>query len=80
MRMQRSLAQIERDFEEEAVEERERRSRLRNEAARRSRTRRSERVEKQGTLRFAGLVAAILLTSVIVTILMFESLSLLIAP
>ncbi len=80
MRMRRSLAQIERAFEEEAVEERERRRRLRNEAAQRSRARRSQRVEKQGNLRFVGLVAAILLTGVIVTIVMFETLSLLIAP
>lgn len=78
--MQRSLAEIERDFEEEAVEERERRARLRNEAAQRSRARRSQRFEKQSDLRFAGLVAAILLTGVIVTIVMFETLSLLIAP
>jgi hypothetical protein len=81
MRMQRSLAQIERAFEEEAVaEERERRDQLRREAAKRSRVRKSQRVEKQGNLRFVGLAVAILMTSVIVTIVMFETLSLLIAP
>ena len=80
MRMQRSLAQLEQAFHEETVEEQERRARLRREAAMRSRTRRHERVEKQGSLRFAFLVAAILLTSVIVTIVMFETLALLVSP
>ena len=80
MRMRQSLAQLEQAFKEEAFEERERRSRLRRQAVERSRNRRHERVEKAGNLRFAGLVAAILATSVIVTILMFETLALLVAP
>lgn len=80
MRMRQSLAQLEQAFKEEAFEERERRERLRREAAERSRNRRQVRVDKRSNLRFAGLVAAILLTSVIVTVLMFETLALLIAP
>ena len=80
MRMRQSLAQLEQAFKEEAFEERERRSTLRRQAVERSRNRRQERVEKAGNLRFAGLVLAILATSVIVTILMFETLALLIAP
>ncbi len=74
------MAQLEEAFKEEAVEERERRAALRRQAAERSRARRSQRVEKQGTLRFIGLAAAIFATAVVVTILMFESLALLIGP
>lgn len=81
MRVHQSLAEIEEAFREEAVaEERARRAALRREAAQRSRERRSARAEKHGNLRFFGLVAAILLTSVIVTIVMFETLALLTAP
>jgi anti-sigma-K factor RskA len=80
MRMRQSLAEFEEAFHEEAVTERERRSLLRHQAAQRSRTRRHDRVERHGNLRFAGLVLAILATSVIVTLVMFESLALLIGP
>lgn len=80
MRVHQSLAEIEEAFKEETVEERERRERRRRHAATRSRVRRSERVEKQGDLRFAGLVLAILLTTVVVTFVMFEMLALLTAP
>ncbi|HEV2075171.1 MAG TPA: hypothetical protein VGR10_02940 [Thermoleophilaceae bacterium] len=80
MRMQQSLDRFERQLEEEVAEERERRARLRREAAERSRARRSERVERQGTWRFVGLIVAILLTAFAVTWAMFESLVLLIGP
>jgi hypothetical protein len=80
MRWRQSLAQWEAAFEEEAYEERERRARLRHQAAQRSRVRRSQRDETRSTLRFVGLVAAILLTAVVVTIMMFETLALLIGP
>ncbi len=81
MRVNQSLAQIEEAFKEEAVEEeRQRREALRREAAERSRERRSSRVEKQGNVRFFGLVAAIFLTAILVTWVMFEALALLTAP
>lgn len=80
MRMRQSLAEFEDAFHEEAVEERERRVSLRRETAVRSRTRRVERVHKHGSLRFAGLVLAILATSVMVTWVMFQTLALLIGP
>ena len=81
MRMRQSLADWEEAFREEAVEaERARRERLRHQAAQRSRTRRYHRVSKQGNMRFVALVAAILLTSVVVTVVMFESLALLVGP
>jgi fatty acid desaturase len=81
VRVKQSLTEIEEAFREEAVEEeRQRRAALRREAAERSRERRSDRVEKQGNIRFVGLVAALFLTAVLVTWMMFEALALLTAP
>ena len=77
MRMRQSLAQFEAAFREEAVEERLRRDRLRREAAQRARVRRAQRIEKRGTINFALLVLVIVLTTVIVTIAMFQTLALL---
>lgn len=75
MRMSQSLAQFERAFHEEAVEERNRRERLRREAAKRSVQRRKERVYRHSTIRFGGLVAAILGTTALVTFVMFQALA-----
>ena len=75
MRMRQSLAQFEEAFREEAEESVVRRESLRHQAAHRSRTRRVERRERAGTLRFIGLCAAIILTAVLVTIVMFEVLA-----
>ncbi len=77
MRMRQSLAEFEADFREEAVQSVDRRERLRKRAVQRSRKRRAVRVEKQGTMRFIGLALAIIATSVVVTIVMFETLALL---
>ena len=77
MRMRQSLAQFEAAFREEAVEERDRRERLRREAAARSRERRVYRTNRNGNLRFVGLVLAMIATAVIVTIAMFQTLYLL---
>ncbi|MGI8944874.1 MAG: hypothetical protein ACR2GL_01370 [Thermoleophilaceae bacterium] len=75
MRMRQSLAQYEAAFREEAAESVERREQLRRQAVKRSRLRRVERIHKQGTLRFVGLCLAILTTTVIVTIAMFQALT-----
>jgi hypothetical protein len=75
MRMRQSLAQFERAFLEEAEESVVRREHLRKQAAQRSRVRRVERRRRQGSLRFVLLAVSILLTAVIVTIVMFETLS-----
>ncbi len=77
MRMRQSLAQFEAAFREEAVEDRRRRERLRREAAQRSYTRRLQRREKHGNMRFVALVLAMIATTVIVTIVMFQTLALL---
>jgi hypothetical protein len=76
--MRQSLAQFERDFREAAVESVHRRESLRKQAAERSRVRRKERVQKQGKLRFVLLAMTIVLTAVVVTVVMFETLALLV--
>jgi hypothetical protein len=75
MRMRQSLAQFEAAFREEAADSVVRRETLRRQAANRSRARRVERVAKAGTLRFAGLCLALLATTVIVTLVMFQVLA-----
>jgi hypothetical protein len=77
MRMRQSLAQFEEAFREEAAESIVRRERLRKQAAQRARTRRVERSRKQGKLRFTLLALSIILTAVVVTIVMFETLAML---
>jgi hypothetical protein len=73
--MRQSLAQFEADFREEAADSVQRRERLRHQAVQRSRVRRVERVQKAGTARFVGLCMAILATTVVVTLVMFQVLS-----
>ena len=73
-----SSASLEAAFHEETTEERLRRERLRKEAAERSRVRRAHRVEKRGNMNFTVLVLVIVATTVVVTIAMFQTLSLLI--
>jgi len=75
MKMRQSLSQFETAFREEAAESVERRERLRSQAVHRTRTRRVERVQKAGTMRFVGLCLAIMATTVIVTLAMFQALA-----
>ncbi len=78
MRMRQSLAQFEAAFREEAAQSVVRRERLRTEAVHRARRRRYERVEKQGRMRFILLCVAIVATALAVTVVMFETLALLV--
>ena len=75
MRMRQSLAQFEAAFLEEAEDSVMRRERLRTEAAQRSKVRRVERTRKAGTVRFVLLTLSIIVTAVLVTIVMFETLA-----
>lgn len=75
MKMRQSLAQFEAAFHEQAIENRLERDIVRRETAQRARVRRAEKVQKHGTLRFWGLVLTIILTAVIVTVAMFETLA-----
>ena len=77
MRMRQSLAQYEEAFRKETADSIERREHLRKTSAQRARVRRVERSRKQGKLRFSLLAFSIVLTAVIVTIVMFETLALL---
>ena len=75
MKMRQSLAQFEAAFHEQAVEDRLHREEVRVDVAQRARVRRAVRVQKHGTLRFLTLVAVIIVTAVIVTVAMFETLA-----
>jgi cytochrome c-type biogenesis protein CcmH/NrfG len=75
MRMRQSLAQLERDFEEEAVLERRRREQLRRQATERTRVRRRAKIVQGQRLRFLLLIASIALTVVVVTVVMFQTLA-----
>jgi hypothetical protein len=77
MRMRQSLADWELAFENEMVLDRQRRAQLRHRAVSRSRARRIERTEKSGKVRFSVLFCALSLTVVTVTVVMFETLALL---
>ena len=74
LKMRQSLAQYEEGFREEAAESVQRREQLRGQAVTRARARRVHRVHKAGTLRFIGLCLAILATTMIVTVVMFQAL------
>jgi hypothetical protein len=74
MKMRQSLAQLEQAFFEETTQDRVRRERLRETAVQRTRRRERERVHKHGSWRFAFLVLSIVVTAVVVTIAMFETL------
>ena len=78
MRMNDTLADLEDAFHEETAAERHRRQQLRRQSVQRARSRRQEQVERVSRFRFTGLVLAILATTVVVTVLMFEALALII--
>lgn len=72
--MQRSLAQLEQAFYEEAEADRIRRERLAAKAAQRARRRQLEKLHKRGSIRYALLVLMLIATAVVVTVVMFETL------
>ena len=75
MKMRQSLAQFEAAFHEQAVEDRLHREEVKVAVDQRARVRRAERVQRNGTLRFLTLVMVIILTAVVVTVAMFETLA-----
>ena len=75
MRMRQSLQKFEEEFTHVARVEVTQGRNLRREAVRRSRERRQQKVKRKGTLRFLCLVLAILVTTVVVTVAMFETLA-----
>jgi hypothetical protein len=75
MKMRQSLAQFEAAFHEQAVEDRLHREEVKVDVAQRARVRHAQRVQKHGTARFFTLVMVIIITAVVVTIVMFETLA-----
>jgi hypothetical protein len=73
--MRQSLAQLEREFEQESDLDRERREQLRRQAVQRTRVRRKERIETHQKLRFLLLLGSLMLTVVAVTWAMFQTLA-----
>jgi hypothetical protein len=73
--MRQSLAQLEREFEQESDLDRERRDQLRRQAIQRTRVRRKERIETHQKLRFLLLLGSLMLTVVAVTWAMFQTLA-----
>lgn len=73
-RMRQSLDEFERAFVEETHVDRVRRESLRRRAVLRARQRNIERVHKRGTARFIVLVLTLIATAVIVTVVMFQTL------
>lgn len=74
MRMRQSISQLERAFVEEIELDRARRENLRHTAAKRSRSRRVQRKQQRGSLRFFLLVLSLIATAVLVTVAMFQTL------
>jgi cell division septal protein FtsQ len=74
MRMRQSIAEIEEAFFEEIEEDRERQERLRRHAEQRSRRRRAVKTHRRGSMRFALVLLTLIATAVIVTIVMFQTL------
>ena len=77
LKMRQSLAQLEQEFRHEIQRDKHRREHLRRAAVRRSRQRGIEREKKSSTVRFWMLVLTLILTAVVVTAAMFETLYLL---
>jgi hypothetical protein len=75
--MRQSLAEWERAFVKEISLDRRRRDSLRRTAEQRALKREVEKRHKRGSVRFALLVATLILTAVIVTVVMFRTLYLL---
>ena len=77
MKMRQSLNQFENAFEQQKVLEQRRRDQLRHRAANRSRARRVSRSQQQGKVRFSVLAVCLTATVGVVTVAMFEALTLL---
>ena len=79
MQMRQSLAQFEEAFPRRRSRSATAASGCAREAAERSRTRRVQKTNKHGNVRFVALVIAMIATAIIVTIAMFQTLALLMA-
>ena len=73
-RLKQSIAEFEQAFAEESELDRRRRESLARTTHLRAATRARKRVHKRGSMRYSLLVLSIILTAVVVTIAMFETL------
>jgi hypothetical protein len=78
-RLRQSLADLEHAFSREISLERRRRDSLRRTAEKRTYKRHAQRRHKRGSMRFALLVATLVFTAAIVTVVMFRTLYLLLS-
>jgi hypothetical protein len=74
MKMRQSLAELEQEFRHEIQLDRRRQDHVMRRAVSRTRKRRRARERKRSSLRFWLLVASLIGTAVLVTIVMFETL------
>lgn len=79
MRMRQSLTELEKAFSKEISLERHRRDSLKRTAEQRTFKREVQRRHKRGSMRFVLLVATLMLTAAIVTVVMFRTLYLLLS-
>jgi hypothetical protein len=79
MRMRQSLAQLEREFLNQAELDQQRQQQMRRSAAIRSRQRWHARERKRSSMRFYVLTLCLILTGVLVTVAMFATLYLLLS-
>lgn len=77
LKMRQSLNQFEAAFERQKVLEQKRREQLRKRAVTRSQVRRAERSQQEGKVRFSVLAVCLTVTVVVVTVTMFEALTML---
>jgi len=77
LKMQQSMNQFEAAFENQKAVEAKRRSQLRKRAIVRSKARRVHRSQQHGKVRFGILAVALTATVVVVTVAMFEALTML---
>ena len=77
LKMRQSLNQFEAAFERQKALEQQRREQLRKRAITRSRVRRTERSQQEGKVRFSVLAVCLTVTVVVVTVAMFEALTML---
>ncbi len=78
-RLRQSLTELEHAFSKEISLERRRRDSLKRSAEKRTHKREVQRRHKRGSMRFALLVATLILTAAIVTVVMFRTLYLLLS-
>lgn len=77
LKMRQSLNQFEAAFERQKALEQQRREQLRKRAVIRSQVRRTERSQQEGKVRFSVLAVCLTVTVVVVTVVMFEALTML---